>query len=708
LVSEALSAADIPFDGPSTRTRADCSGGRLLRHLLALSESDWTYHDVFDLLASVALQRSVGGPLCPTVEWERVARRAGVVGGQREWSFRLRSYGEYLAADAPREAELALDLANFVEELAATVAEGERVSNESWESVADWLVALIDRYLPAPEHQSHWSAAERSDLSGLVDGLARLAVLDAVDPQPSIASVRSAVLRELDVPAEPSSAGPGVMVSTIRAAYGHTIQRVVLLGANEGMLPHVGSGVGGRSVAEQHRELLAVLASTSQACVVAYSRGGLLDGRALSPSRWLAPIQRDAGPDALRRLKSFVDTGRSSTVWPTRRERVLNLLLNEPSVGDQLPAADAELRRGIESAGARRGRVPTRFEGLVGPLPSLDGVISPTRLEQYATCGFRSLLADVLGLVDEPHPQRLEWIDPRDRGSLVHAVAEKFFREVLQRAPQDQPAPEEPWSESDFLRIDELTQRELRSVERSGRTGRLGRWKFEQAALRDAMRQFLIEDERFRSAVGGRPIAVEYRFGRGADTPFRFPLGDGREIAVRGAVDRVDQIDTDATAAAIANESSPSTLVVIDYKTSKPTPPDALAEKMAAGQLVQLPLYGAAIRERLGISGAPVDVRYWHISDRGQWAHRSFDLDAAIELVQPALRSALDGIESGTFIADPGPPVLYPRSTYDHCTWCAFDRLCPSDRGERRAALTSEIDEPVGAQPRAASSEVER
>jgi ATP-dependent helicase/nuclease subunit B len=42
--------------------------------------------------------------------------------------------------------------------------------------------------------------------------------------------------------------------------------------------------------------------------------------------------------------------------------------------------------------------------------------------------------------------------------------------------------------------------------------------------------------------------------------------------------------------------------------------------------------------------------------------------------------AALDGISGGLFPGVPGDAVGWPRTTFENCKYCDFDRICPTDR----------------------------
>ena len=90
---------------------------------------------------------------------------------------------------------------------------------------------------------------------------------------------------------------------------------------------------------------------------------------------------------------------------------------------------------GIDAhACAARPRALTRWDGNVAAVrdrvrsPATGDAVSATRLQQWAECPFRYLLANVLRVPVEDQPERLLELSPLERGTLVHEVLERFVR----------------------------------------------------------------------------------------------------------------------------------------------------------------------------------------------------------------------------------------------------------------------------------------
>jgi ATP-dependent helicase/DNAse subunit B len=296
-------------------------------------------------------------------------------------------------------------------------------------------------------------------------------------------------------------------------------------------------------------------------------------------------------------------------------------------------------------------------------------------LQQWATCPFSYFLGRVLGLRELEDPGDAETISPMDRGSLVHAILEQFFRQRLGRAVDAQ------WTAADH---DELlaVADEIEAIFRArGLTGRPLLWKAEWAALRRHLRKILDADGRDPRLVGVAPAEVELAFGfEGEPTPpVQIDLGDGRRLNFGGRVDRIDR------------SVDGRKLVVLDYKTGSAKHYgviDAEHEEhdiVARGQLLQLPIYALAARAQFA-DAEEAEAYYWFVGQRGAIEMKGGPVDeAATERFESVVRTIVDGIEEGLFPARPGGDEWRPSTgpTHANCLYCEFDTLCSSRRGEQ-------------------------
>jgi ATP-dependent helicase/DNAse subunit B len=292
-----------------------------------------------------------------------------------------------------------------------------------------------------------------------------------------------------------------------------------------------------------------------------------------------------------------------------------------------------------------------------------------------AKCPFSYFLGRVLGVRDLEDPGEAETITPMDRGSLVHAILEQFFRQRLGRAVDAQ------WTKADY---DELlaVADEIEAIFRArGLTGRSLLWRAEWAALRRHLRKILDADGSDPRLIGVAPAEVELAFGfEGEPTPpVQIDLGEGRKLNFGGRVDRIDR------------SADGRKLVVLDYKTGSAynyAVIDAEHEEhdiVNRGQLLQLPIYALAARAQFP-DADEAEAYYWFVGQRGAIEMKGGPVDdAATERFESVVHTIVDGIEEGLFPARPGGDEWRPNvgPTHANCLYCEFNGLCSSTRGEQ-------------------------
>jgi RecB family exonuclease len=129
---------------------------------------------------------------------------------------------------------------------------------------------------------------------------------------------------------------------------------------------------------------------------------------------------------------------------------------------------------------------------------------------------------------------------------------------------------------------------------------------------------------------------------------------------MRGKIDRIDR-------------APDGRLVVTDYKSGKPDSYATLdKDPCDRGQRLQLPVYALAARATFGSDDTTVCAEYWFTSRRGQFKRIGYLVDdPVLEQARTALRTTVDGISRGMFLARPEGDgnVLY------HCPGCDPDAL---------------------------------
>ena len=380
---------------------------------------------------------------------------------------------------------------------------------------------------------------------------------------------------------------------------------------------------------------------------------------------------------------------------------------------------DLPLGRALELA---RDRWSSRFTAFDGNVSALAGharrlasifggrrAISATAVQAWATCGFKYFLERVLGVESTERPED-EWtITPLERGSLVHGVLEEFFLELRRR---DQPRPDQRYSPADTALVEHIADKRFSALEASGTTGHPIAWENEKRRILADLRAFLSEDEKWRIAQAMVPSYFEQGFGFETDGSWpaldvtisfnprddalfsehvfentggqlqpdhRFSANTAEpsswqdtRIRFRGFIDRIDLNTTRGHA------------YVFDYKTGSKTPYKELQnDPVAAGQHVQLALYGRAVRRNLANVTA-VGAAFWFITSKGQFEQLGMpgDETSIAARLDEVLKVISRGIRAGAF---PQVPGAFDRDTFVNCRYCDFERICPAP--SRRAGV---------------------
>ena len=335
------------------------------------------------------------------------------------------------------------------------------------------------------------------------------------------------------------------------------------------------------------------------------------------------------------------------------------------------PASEL-VARGLRTQIARHSADFTEFDGNIAGVPvrASGDVMSASRLETWATCGFRYYLSYVLGLAERDDPERTVELSALNRGSALHDVLERFMQEQVQTGA---PRPHEPWTIDQRARAQEIAAEVFDDYERRGRTGRRIEWETQKSDLLALVDDFLTHDFVYRSASGATPAHFELAFGMGQNEPLEIGLDDGRSLRFRGMIDRVD-------------EGPGGSKLVSDYKTGSGTQYKGLANEddpTRQGTLLQLGLYAEAVVSQLGASA--VSAEYWMVNTGAGFARHGYPWTPTHrERLLEVLTSIADGIEAGVFAAIPGEWQSF-RGTYDNCAYCDFDTVCPRGRAEQAA-----------------------
>lgn len=286
--------------------------------------------------------------------------------------------------------------------------------------------------------------------------------------------------------------------------------------------------------------------------------------------------------------------------------------------------------------------------------------VSPSRLETYATCPYRYFLRYSLGIEPLDEPEAIERIDALERGSLIHAILERFLVTV---GRDDPPSAARRDSHLDLLLT--IAHEEEADRERRGVTGRPLVWAMDRRQIdEDLVRWY---DREVADGGDMRPGAFEVAFGPvrygagtgdttiSSDAPLVLRAGD-RDVLLQGRIDRIDW------------DEGRTRFRVIDYKTGKARGKAAFDKGMS----LQLPIYLRAAAELLEIDPDAGEAQYFYVSSRGGFRRKPIsggELAQRSAEFEQVLGTIADGVDAGMFVANPGKGKF-------NCTWCDYKDVC--------------------------------
>lgn len=412
-------------------------------------------------------------------------------------------------------------------------------------------------------------------------------------------------------------------------------------------------------------ELAATLASLRGKVVFSYPSFDVVEGRESFPSSVVlqafrllrgdpdldyAALDREL-PEAAGFLPGGSDRSFDEIDWWLER-----LAGSEPAPDGpgSVVANFADLAAGLAAAAARSGAKLTAYDGIVDigplraeidPVAGRNAVMSATRLELLAKCPFAYFLRHVLRVrpPEEVEFDRSRWLDPLQRGSLVHKILCDFMTEVRKKK-------EAVASDRHAGRLNEIAAELIDRKKEEIPPPSDGIFESERKDIVETLGIFLSAEEKREET--GEPIAFEKEIERQ-----EIGIGAGRSFLLSGSIDRVDRLGED-------------TFRILDYKTGSPVGYEELVE-FGHGQKIQHALYAVALERMLTPAGgrAPRVTRsgYLFPSRRGEGLERIIkDFDR--ERLRSLLNDLLGLLEKGYFIAGPDAG----------CMSCDYAHVCVS------------------------------
>ncbi len=287
-----------------------------------------------------------------------------------------------------------------------------------------------------------------------------------------------------------------------------------------------------------------------------------------------------------------------------------NSTIASDGAGRQLLASLVHLRRYPNTV--EQGRLNAELAAkLYGPTLRT----SVSRLEQFAACPFKFLV--YAGLRAEERV-RFE-LDPREQGSFQHDVLAAFHEQLQNEGKR--------WRDVTPAEARERVGQIARVMAANFREGLFSvseQTRFTAQMLTGALQDFVaVLVGWMRGQYAFDPVAVELPFGEPDSAPaWELDLGEGRRLALRGRIDRVDLCRVASGEEALA--------VVVDYKSSQKELDPVL---LANGVQLQLPAYLNVLQHWSAPRGAfgvgklhPAGVFY--VSLRGAYERQTNRADA--------------------------------------------------------------------------------
>ncbi len=686
-------------------------GRRLLSLLDLAADPRFTRHDVMEFLTETRIPYETSqryGRIRPSA-WETFTREAGIVAGIEQWRTRLtrlaaekreRAKDEkfsWMAGAADRVDELNAFIADFHRDLTS-----QRAGDARWDEHLAYLRGIATTY--------------DDGLTPLLDALDDLKTLAAVAERVPFDVFCRAVRDYLerrdasDVLGEPirEFGKRGVAVMDASSLRHLRFRAVHLVGVAERawpppprpdplLLEHERRRLNDASAgcalplrtepdAEALTFVLAIEAATEH-LALSYARaeaGGsgkhlpsyffravaeALEGRSLD----LAELDASG---CVRRIEAgrlaCDDPGASLSLAEYDRGLIRSHVADAaPAVVAAISVDTPSFGRAIVARQARWSRALTAFDGVMSSELAIERLaaqqfargraVSPSRLETYAECPYRYFLRYALGVEPIDEPEALERIDALERGSLIHAILERFLRECERDDPPSANA-----RPRHLLRLLAVAHEEGRDREERGVTGRPLLWAMDQQQIHgDLIRWYDAEvTESARTDV--RPGDFEVAFGAPAygnnettaltvADPLPIAAGDER-LLVQGRIDRVDW------------DHAKTRFRVIDYKTGK----SSMKTAFDHGRALQLPIYLLVAARALGIDATQGEAQYFYASSRGGFKRATLGgetLDDRRADLEQVLTTIVDGVDSGYFAPNPGNDA-------GNCMWCDYKDVC--------------------------------
>lgn len=461
----------------------------------------------------------------------------------------------------------------------------------------------------------------------------------------SFADILKAGLEAIELGLLPPTAD-GLIMGTMQRTRSSHVKAMLVLGANEGLLPaaaesnsllsedekrrltemeqvtEITDADGKRRQVKQKIEICKVddirrqeekmaiyknLSKPSQELWISYSASNE-NGEALKPSQLISTIL-EIFPD-IEEQKDIISSGRPEELIQASDagKEHLTAALRAAAAGGGLDPAwlpvigwynsrddISKIREGVAYTGRQQNVSKEFVKLLYRNDKELDALImSPSRLESYSRCPFAHFVQ--FGL--RPDEQRVFEVGSREIGDSYHNCFMELFR-WLSEDGKDISDPDSRWStvtkEECAVKIGEILDADNASY-REGLMVAGEEEKYRSGRIRENCSNisWILIDHVREGRV--HSMKLESEFGRSGDLPPVSIETDSGRVLIEGKIDRIDMLDDDR-------------IKIIDYKTGRES---FDADEARKGYRLQLMLYLRAAQEQIH---KPAGVFYFLIDD---------------------------------------------------------------------------------------------
>ncbi|WP_195892871.1 PD-(D/E)XK nuclease family protein [Bacillus massiliigorillae] len=343
-------------------------------------------------------------------------------------------------------------------------------------------------------------------------------------------------------------------------------------------------------------KMLQILASTEGTITLSYCQFDINENRTVGPAHLLLQVYRMQSGKSDANFKDFEQAIPviNEQIIMEQKDWWLGKLVssNRYELDVRFLESLASIKQGIEADELRYSRQFTVYDGkiesdtsLYDPRVNQEKTITAGKLENLATCPYSFFLQNILRIkpIEDMEYTPNRWLDPATRGSLLHAIFERFYREItsLNEKPN-------------MLMHQELIEKivsELLEQIKVNLPSPNNRMEYQEVAeILESCYLFLkIEEE---NSGSGDAKYFEYSFGIKEIEPATIALRTGN-FHLSGQIDRVDLLTN-------------GNYHIIDYKTGSTWGYDKKGP-FKGGRQLQHFLYTLAIENHLSLPEGSVE-----------------------------------------------------------------------------------------------------